>query len=218
MKILALEFSSEQRSVAIASIENGQCTVLGSVSETGGRSTRAVSLIERALAESKLEREEIGCIAVGIGPGSYTGIRAAIALVQGWQLATEIKVLGISSAGALASQVHEQGLRGKINIVIDAQKNEFYLAGYDLSENGFSEVMKLHLTSMAEVEGRIAADELVFGPDAGRFAKGRVLFPAAEAIVRLACSRSDFISATELEPIYLRETNFVKAPPPRLIS
>lgn len=218
MKILALEFSSEQRSVAIATNDNGQCKVLSSTSETGGRSTRAVSLIEKALGEAKLEREQIECIAVGIGPGSYTGIRSGIALVQGWQLAVGIKLIGISSVEAMAAQVREQGLRGRINIIIDAQKNEFYLAGYDVSDNGFSEMEKLHLTSMSRVEEHIAAGEPVIGPDAGRFAKGTILFPSAESIVQLACSRSDFISATELEPIYLREANFVKAPPPRIIS
>ena len=48
-------------------------------------------------------REAIEAIAVGLGPGSYTGIRAAIALAQGWQLAREVKTLGVSSVAAMAA-------------------------------------------------------------------------------------------------------------------
>ncbi|MGZ5566967.1 MAG: tRNA threonylcarbamoyladenosine biosynthesis protein TsaB, partial [Limisphaerales bacterium] len=80
MKILAVEFSSERRSVAV--VENGR--VLGEAFEMGGRA--AIALVERALATSNVDREQIECIAVGTGPGSYTGIRGAISLAQGWQL------------------------------------------------------------------------------------------------------------------------------------
>src|SRR3954449_7815273 len=98
MKILAVEFSSERRSVAV--VENGR--VLGEAFEMGGRV--AIGLVERALAEAKVEREQIECIAVGIGPGSYTGIRGAISLAQGWQLARDIKLLSISSVECMAAQ------------------------------------------------------------------------------------------------------------------
>ena len=40
---------------------------------------------------------------------------------------------------------------------------------------------------------------------------------SAEKIARLACAKNDFVPGESLEPIYLRETNFVKAPPPRVL-
>ena len=100
MKILALEFSSEQRSVAV--VENG--TVLGEARETAGKHTQAFALIEQALAQAGLEREQIECVAVGLGPGSYMGTRIAIAIAQGWQLARGVKTAGINSAEAAARQ------------------------------------------------------------------------------------------------------------------
>src|ERR1700744_507167 len=93
MTILALEFSSEQRSVALA--RDGQ--LLAETHEIGGRATNAFSLIEKILAEARLERDAITAVAVGLGPGSYTGIRAAIAMAQGWQLARNIRLIGVSS-------------------------------------------------------------------------------------------------------------------------
>ena len=56
------------------------------------------ALIDDALREAGVEREQIDCLAIGLGPGSYTGVRAAIAVAQGWQLARGIRLLGVSTA------------------------------------------------------------------------------------------------------------------------
>jgi len=61
--------------------------VLAEQAEAAGQDVPPLRLVERALAEAKVERGQIECVAVGLGPGSYTGIRGAIALAQGWQLA-----------------------------------------------------------------------------------------------------------------------------------
>ena len=104
MTILALEFSSSQRSVALA--RNGE--VLAAVSETGERGTNAFGMIEAVLASAGLGRAEIDCLAVGLGPGSYTGIRVALAIAQGWQLATGVKLLGLGSVDCLVAQARAE--------------------------------------------------------------------------------------------------------------
>ena len=214
MKILALEFSSSERSVAL--VENGRP---GSVlTETGGRGVNAFGMIERALSQARVEREQIECIAIGLGPGSYTGIRAAIAVAQGWQLALGIKLLGVSSVEALALSAHKQGWFGAVNIVIDAQRNEFYLARYEISANGQREIAPLKLVSRDEVVVHVNADETLIGPEMDKlFSGARALCPDAASIGLLASARTDFIPGEKLEPIYLRETGFVKAPAPRIL-
>ena len=132
MTLLALEFSSERRSAALA--RDG--VILAEAAETGGRATNAFALIDRALAESKIPRDEIEAMAVGLGPGSYTGIRAAIAVAQGWQLARGIKLLGIPSVEALAAQAQAEKIFGRVNVVVDAQRGEFYLATWEISDAG----------------------------------------------------------------------------------
>src|ERR1035441_5500724 len=102
MTILALEFSSPQRSVAV--LQTGGTAMTAEVVETGGHGTNAFKMIEQVLAEAKIEREQIEVMAVGLGPGSYTGIRAAISLAQGWQLARDVNVLGVRSADPLRRQ------------------------------------------------------------------------------------------------------------------
>jgi len=204
MTILALEFSSARRSVALA---RGETVLAEAAVQTDARGTDAFGLIEKVLAEAKISRTEIEAIAVGIGPGSYTGIRAAIAVAQGWQLATGVKLLGVSSADAIAAQAQTEQNFGRVNVVIDAQRGEFYLAGWELSATERTAVSPLKIVTLAEVEARQAAGEICVGPE-----MAWAWFPSAAMLARLAAGRTDFVAGEKLEPIYLRETTFIKAP------
>jgi tRNA threonylcarbamoyladenosine biosynthesis protein TsaB len=260
MKILALEFSSPQRSAAVLDVpavgrvgrpetqpagnpasgparhlsarapahprlaaglptfHATDCVTVGEVVETGPGATRALAMVEEVLREARLEREQIEGLALGLGPGSYTGIRAAIALAQGWQLAREVKLIGLSSAECLAAQVHAEGVSGRVNVVIDAQRDEFYLAVYEIGATGFREVAPLRVAGRADVNERAQAGETLLGPEITRwFPAGRVAFPRAATLGRLALGRDNFAPGETLQPIYLREPGFVKAPPPRII-
>jgi tRNA threonylcarbamoyl adenosine modification protein YeaZ len=219
MKILALEFSSPQRSVAVV---HGRADAgplcLGEAIETGGRSTNALGLVEDALRQAQLDRAQIECLAIGLGPGSYNGMRLAIALAQGWQLARPVKLLGISSAECLAAQAQAEGIFGRVEIVIDAQRNELYLAGYDLGPQARREIEPLRLATLAEAQARQQAGATLIGPEVAKwFPAGRVLFPRAATLGQLARDRTDFVAGERMEPIYLRETRFVKAPPLRIL-
>jgi tRNA threonylcarbamoyladenosine biosynthesis protein TsaB len=209
MTILALECSSDQRSVALS--HNG--TIVGETTQTGGRGVHAFAMIEAVLAQAKIEREEIVTLAVGLGPGSYTGIRAAIALAQGWQLARDIKIIGVSSVEALALQAQQQKIVDRVNLVINAQREEFYFASYEITETTRTEIAPLKILSLADVQSRLQGGGTTLGPEAAQFS-GSVTFPSASAIALLAAARNDFVPGEKLEPIYLRETNFVKAASP----
>lgn len=218
MKILALEFSSPQRSVAVLH-GDADGRVLASaeaVESASGNTMQPLALVERVLSEARLEREQIEIIAIGLGPGSYSGIRAAIALAQGWSLGREVKLLGVSSVEAVAVQAHAEGLRGRVSVVIDAQRGEFYLAGYDFGETTLCEMSPLRIVSRTE-SAAISAEAWI-GPEVAEWIPhGRVVFPRAATLACLALPRTDFLPGEKLEPIYLRETSFVKAPPPRVL-
>jgi tRNA threonylcarbamoyladenosine biosynthesis protein TsaB len=214
MKILAVEFSTDQRSVAVA--VDGR--ILATAGEVATRATHAFALIEQVLAGARLEREQIECLTVGLGPGSYTGIRSAIALAQGWQLALPVKLLGIASVDCLVIEAQSKGWFGKVNIVIDAQRNELYLTRYEIGSDGYRELSPLKLATLDEVRSQSDAGEIIIGPGVNRwFSEGRPLFPGAASLGLLAAGRTDFLIGEKLEPIYLRETNFVKAPPLRVL-
>ena len=148
MKILALEFSSPQRSVAVVHAgADAAPRCLGEAIETGGHITNPLGLVEDALRQAQLDRTQIECLAVGLGPGSYNGMRLAIALAQGWQLARPVTLLGISSVECLAAQAQAEGIVGRVEVVIDAQRGEFYLAGYELSADTRREIEPLRLAA-----------------------------------------------------------------------
>jgi tRNA threonylcarbamoyladenosine biosynthesis protein TsaB len=229
MTILALEFSSPQRSVAVLDLVEGgassppqkdgalakQCPPYkaAEVVETGGGGMQALGMIEAALREAGLEREQIDIITIGLGPGSYTGIRAALSIAQGWQLARGVKLLGISSAECLATQARAEKIHGRVNVVIDAQRGEFYRAVYEISQGACKEIEPLQIVGLAEIQSRANAGEILIGPETTRwFPSSRILFPHATTLGRLAAGRNDFASGNTLAPIYLRTTNFVKAP------
>jgi tRNA threonylcarbamoyl adenosine modification protein YeaZ len=244
MTILALEFSSIQRSVAVLSgtgilpvpvgIRAGNVSITGQVvrpdplescpafeviETSRGKTMRPLGMIEEVLRQAGVEREAIGCIVVGLGPGSYTGIRAAIALAQGWQLAREVKLAGVSSAEGIAAQAQAEGLRGRVNAVVDAQRGEFYLATWELADQARRETESLRIVRREVVEARVQAGECVIGPEVTAwFPTGRQVFPRALRLAEIAKAGVDPVPGERLEPIYLRETAFVKAPPPRIVS
>ena len=78
------------------------------------------------------------------------------------------------------------------------------------------EVVPLRLAAPDQARACAAKGNLLAGPEIQKwFPEGRELFPRAAAVGRLAARRTRFVPGEQLEPIYLRETAFVKAPPPR---
>ena len=217
MKILALEFSSAQRSVAV--FDAGGPAVgseIAEVIETGGQSTKPFSMIEAALQQARWDREQIECVAVGLGPGSYAGIRTALAVAQGWQLAAQVKLAGISSVECVAEQARGQGINGRVLVIVDAQRGEFYAARYEITPSELRQLEALRLVSEAEVRAWAQGTETLVGPDlADSLPGGRLIFPRAAMVARLASRRTEFLTGDRLEPIYLRATSFVKAPSPQ---
>ena len=78
MKILALEFSSSQRSVGVVTTISRQTGPIdvAEVIETGGSVARPFEMIEEVLRQARIEREQIECVAVALGP--MTGTLASL--------------------------------------------------------------------------------------------------------------------------------------------
>jgi len=220
MKILALEFSSDHRGAAVMDCPPGAPSVLwGEASEIGGPGARPLCLVEDALRESGVQREQIEVIAVGLGPGSYAGIRTAIAMGQGWQLARGIKLLGIGSVECLATEARARQWTGIIDFLIDAQRHEFYWARYELGAGAPRMLAPLKLVTQAEARALGQNNHLLAGPGITRwFPTARDLYPTASGLGQLAAGRVDFVPGDRMEPIYLRVPGFLKAPPPRTIT
>lgn len=208
---LALEFSSDRRSVAVA--RAGE--VLAEVIHEGTRQTPIFALITDALTRAGVARKAVTLLAVGLGPGSYTGVRLAIATAQGWQLATELKVAGVNSLANLACVAAETLTdSGPVLLAVDAQRGEFAVAPAEAGRL----LEPIRLLPATELRDRLARGERIAGPEVPRLLGGGTeLHPRATLTARLAEEAGNFVAAETLAPVYLRETSFVKAPPARVI-
>ena len=140
----------------------------------------------------------------------------AISIAQGWQLARAVRLKGLNSVECLAAQAQAAGIFGRINILIDAQRDEYYRAVYEIDAGLCRVVEPLHLAGLDHIAGHEA--HFVVPPELlARFPRARVLLPDAAVLGQLAAIGGEFISGDRLEPVYLRETIFVKAPPPRTL-
>jgi tRNA threonylcarbamoyl adenosine modification protein YeaZ len=216
MNLLALEFSSSRRSAAILEYDDlDRFRVRASVSENQSRGVSGLVLVDQAIKTASLTPSEISRIGIGLGPGSYTGIRSAIAIAQGWQLAHKTGLLGISTIEVLAADAKKHGFKGELNLVIDAQRNELYSARYNLNDCPPAPLEKLHLVPFAAIPSIVP----IAGPDVQKLISQCIpLFPSAETLAELALRAASSIPGEKLEPLYLRETSFVKAAPPRTIG
>ncbi|MBN8246492.1 MAG: tRNA (adenosine(37)-N6)-threonylcarbamoyltransferase complex dimerization subunit type 1 TsaB [Verrucomicrobia bacterium] len=200
MTLLALELSSDRRSVAVRSA-GGDIT---EVVHQGTRGTPLFAMIQEALDRAGVARGDVGALAVGLGPGSYTGIRLALSVAQGWQLAAGIPVIGVGSLEVMAAVAPEDV---ELLLAVDSQRDEFAVVealGRRLC--GVLRLMPRRMLEQAMAEGgRVAGPDL---PPAWSGARG--IYPTAAALAQLAHGRPGG-AAEQLTPVYLRETAFVKA-------
>lgn len=164
--------------------------------------------IERSTGEcrdgdwtEKLDLDGVGRIVVGVGPGSFAGIRSALAFAQGYALGRKCEVLGLPSACALAGD-------GKVVVVGDARRGLAWIALFD----GFvpcKEVFQVKAEELGEAvppgysvvtpdEHRIG--ELLSSVFGERFVGGRV--PTAEGLQRFAEANPSVLKPEPL-PLYL---------------
>jgi len=210
--ILAIETSTSQGSVAILKTGGAEPAVLFAESFQAGRShsSQLFAVLEQAL--HAVSGERIDEIAVGLGPGSYAGVRIAISAATGLALARDARLTGIASIAALD--------RGDYVAIGDARRESFYFA---LVRDGVCE-QGPELLPAGELTSRLAAlkplpvfaSEITPGMEAGLEGFGVELrHPCAERIARLAAEGRSIISRDLLEPIYLRDPHITQPKAPK---
>ncbi|HOX70276.1 MAG TPA: tRNA (adenosine(37)-N6)-threonylcarbamoyltransferase complex dimerization subunit type 1 TsaB [Dokdonella sp.] len=148
MNLLALETSTECCSVALEC--NGEI-VARSEYAPRRHAELLLPMCEEVLAEAGIVRRQLDAIAVGRGPGAFTGVRLAISAAQGIALALDVPVFPVSSLAALALDVPVDG--HALLAVIDARMGEVYAGVFERDIDG--------LVSLIGTESVGAPDRLV---------------------------------------------------------
>ena len=126
MRILAIETSSLRGSVAL--VEDATLAQALEHHRENAHGETILPLIERAFAEVGWERGAIDRVAVGIGPGSFTGLRVGIAIAQGLSEGWGVPLIGVPSLQAMALAAPAGAARRCV--LLDARKAELFAAVY----------------------------------------------------------------------------------------
>ena len=127
MKLLALDTATEACSVALnldgEIIENFQML-------PRRHSRELLPMVEQLLADAGLTLSQIDALAFGRGPGAFTGLRVATAMVQGLAFAVDKPVIGVSTLAALAQEGFRKYGATSVLSSIDARMNEVYWGAF----------------------------------------------------------------------------------------
>jgi tRNA threonylcarbamoyladenosine biosynthesis protein TsaB len=218
MKLLAFETATEACSVALY--------LDGDVRERFEVAPRrhaelALPWADALLAEAGVGRTQLDAIAVGRGPGAFTGVRLAIALAQGIALALDRPVLPVSTLAVLAAGARADG-PARIMAAIDARMGEVYAATFQreagtLTLSGAERVLPPDAVVLPDAAagdwqgtgtGFAAADGLLARRAGGQVPIDATALPRAADLARLAAAafaRGEALAPESVEPAYLRD-------------
>jgi tRNA threonylcarbamoyladenosine biosynthesis protein TsaB len=135
--ILAIDTSTAWCSVALSLADQSVCR---HEKVSAGASQLLLPWVDELLQEQSLTLTDVDAIAIGIGPGAFTGVRLGVAVVQGLAIAKKLPVLPVASLDAIASQLvltpHFLESQSHIFMVaVDARMGEVYWARYQVQTN-----------------------------------------------------------------------------------
>lgn len=130
MRVLAIDTSGDHSVIAVT--VKGELRVERHVRARSRQGETLLPAIEQALDMAELSIAEIDLIGVGLGPGSFTGVRIGVATAKGLALARQTPMVGVRTSRVIA-----RGLFGSLRVpVIDAHKGEVFVAVYEARDDG----------------------------------------------------------------------------------
>jgi tRNA threonylcarbamoyl adenosine modification protein YeaZ len=171
-------------------------------------------LIARAMEDAGIVRQDLTAIAVGVGPGPFTGLRVGVVTARTLGFVLDIPVYGVCSLDAIALEVVGHGAPGSFLVATDARRKEVYLASYD---EGGRRLEGPVVTRPAEV----ATDAPVAGagPELYPADFPTALAPARPSAGWLAAGVSEeSVELLDPEPLYLRRPDAVAGAPRKPVS
>ena len=138
--VLAFDTANEVVAIGVGALDSETCGVrpvaTREIQAHRASNTQLLMQVDGLLAECGVGRGQIACVCVGRGPGSFTGVRIAMATAKGIASALGVGLIGVSSLDAVAWMAYASGVRGDVLVVADAMRKEVYPAFFVLSDAG----------------------------------------------------------------------------------
>lgn len=219
--LLALDTATSAVSVAVA--RDGE--VLAAIRVRGDRrhAEQLTPAIQRCFADTGVRPRDLAAVAVGVGPGLFTGLRVGVTAAKVIAFAQRIPVIGVSSLELVAWPLRHASRT--VVAALDARRREVFWAAYRPVPGGMQRVAGPAVTRPEELVAELVARdeevlaagdgtrvyrEVLAGYDHAEFAGPGFDAPAVEALVDLATARfarEEFENAAALVPTYLRRAD-----------
>jgi tRNA threonylcarbamoyl adenosine modification protein YeaZ len=213
MNILALDTSMGACSAAVLRA-NGASPRIVSREEpmTRGHAEALIPMIVAVMDEAGLDFRALDLIAATVGPGSFTGVRIAVAAARGFALVTNAKLWGIDSLTVMARVTRDLGVSGPLAVAVDARRAMLYFGLYDGDGAHLEgplliapeDAVAMLPESLSVVVGSGAAALAEAAASQGRAVRAELpdLQPNAVALAALARAANETVPT--LRPLYLR--------------
>jgi len=220
--ILCIETGTDICSVGIA--RDGELLALRESDEGRDHARKVGVFVDELLNETGTAPGDLDAVAVGKGPGSYTGLRIGVSFAKGLCYGLRIPLVAVGSLDALAEVAREDYEAGIVDVdgwetarlcpMVDARRMEVYAQVFDTAGNPLSDVAAEIVSADSFAEWRRGGRFVIFGNGAAKCASTLPdalqvsVTPSARGLVRLAQKALDEGRTEDVayfEPFYLKD-------------
>jgi tRNA threonylcarbamoyladenosine biosynthesis protein TsaB len=212
---MLLAFDTATPLVTVA-LHDGEAVVWEEVSEHPlQHGEQLAPLIDRALRESGLVRQDLTAVAVGVGPGPFTGLRVGLVTARTLGYVLEVPVYGVCTLDVLAVEAADsRAVTGGFVVATDARRKEVYLASYD-EAGARLDGPTVAKPADAATELPVVGEGAMLYPAAFPHAAGPTL-PSAGWLARVVAEERAELQ--DPEPLYLRRPDAAAPGVPKRVS
>lgn len=220
--ILSIETGTDICSVGLA--RDGELLSLRESDEGRDHAKKVALFVDELLSQTGIAPEELDAVAVGMGPGSYTGLRIGVSFAKGLCYGLQIPLIAVGSLDALVEVAKEDNEVGILDVeswekailcpMVDARRMEVYTQIFASDGTPLSEVSAEIVTEESFSQWREKGEFVIFGNGAAKCqevlkdAKYIEVVPSARGLVRLAEQRFSEGKVEDIayfEPFYLKD-------------
>lgn len=225
MKFLALDTATEACSVALSL--DGQVLTLDEVCPQQ-HSKRILPMVQQLLSQAGVQLSQLDGLVFGRGPGSFTGVRIGVGVVQGLAFGADLPVYGVSTLLAMAQAAARLHQAQQVVAAIDARMSEVYIAQFAQVTDTTSPwhglmtavspeqalkpsalpTLQLSADAWAVGTGLVTYRDAFIGWQPHLQHSAQVLLPSAQDMLpfaAVAMQQGQFVAAELAEPVYVRD-------------